>query len=148
MVEPLEFPSEITLTKHEALDLVAACELLDFAEAGGHVEVAFTVEGMRRLVLGRLLGQTAKVERGSGGWAASVGDDVVGAEQEIAFDVVGGERAAVDEVVEVARCDAELAGGLPAGEPVPVLASVGPSHFHSISLYQRRELWTGTRGAR
>lgn len=39
-------PSEITLAKHEALDLVAGCdELLDFAEAGDHVEVAFTVEG-------------------------------------------------------------------------------------------------------
>jgi hypothetical protein len=61
MVEPVEFPSEITLTKHQALDLVAACdELMDFAEAGGHVEVAFTVEGMRRLVLGRLLGETGE----------------------------------------------------------------------------------------
>jgi hypothetical protein len=33
---------------------------LDFAEAGGHVEVAFTVEGMRRLVLGRLLGEAGE----------------------------------------------------------------------------------------
>ncbi len=61
MVEPVEFPSEITLAKHEALDLVAACdELLDLAEAGGHFEVAFTVEGMRRLVLGRLLGEAGE----------------------------------------------------------------------------------------
>jgi hypothetical protein len=137
MVEPVEFPSEITLTKHEALDLVAACDdLLDFAEAGSHVEVAFTVEGMRRLVLGGSWAKPAKTERGSGGWAASVGGDVVGAEHQVTLDGVGGERAAVDEVVEVPRTDAEPAGGLPAGEPVHVLLPAGSrSIFHDISLY-------------
>ncbi len=58
MTDPVRFPDEITLTKDEALDLVAACdELLDFAEGVGELGVAFTVEGMRRLLLARLLGE-------------------------------------------------------------------------------------------
>jgi hypothetical protein len=75
-----------------------------------------------------------KGERSSGGWAASVGGDVVGAEHEVILDVVGGERTAVDEVVEVPCREAQSAGGLAAGEPVLVLLSLGPSHFHDISL--------------
>ena len=56
MVDPVEFRPEITLSKDEALDLVAGCdEVVAFAEAAGALELAFTVEGMRRLVLGRLL---------------------------------------------------------------------------------------------
>ena len=36
---------------------MAGCdEMVAFAEAAGELELAFTVEGMRRLVLGRLLG--------------------------------------------------------------------------------------------
>ncbi len=67
MVEPVEFPSEITLTKHEALDLVAACdELLDFAEAGGQVEVAFTVEGCVAWCWAACWERPAKAERASG----------------------------------------------------------------------------------
>ena len=58
MVDPVEFRPEITLSKDEALDLVAGCdEVAAFAEAAGQLELAFTVEGMRRLVLGRLLGE-------------------------------------------------------------------------------------------
>jgi hypothetical protein len=70
---------------------------------------------------------------------ASVGGDVVGAEQEVTLDGVSGERTPVDEVVEIPCRDAQPAGGLPAGEPVLVLASVGPSHFHDISLYHGSE---------
>ncbi len=58
MVDPVEFRPEITLSKEEALDLVAGCdEVVAFTEAVGALELAFTVEGMRRLVLGRLLGE-------------------------------------------------------------------------------------------
>ncbi len=58
MADPVEFRPEITLSKDEALDLVAGCdEMLSFTEASGELELAFTVEGMRRLVLGRLLGE-------------------------------------------------------------------------------------------
>jgi hypothetical protein len=58
MADPVEFQPEITLSKDEALDLVAGCdEMVAFAEAAGELELAFTVEGMRRLVLGRLLGE-------------------------------------------------------------------------------------------
>ena len=57
VADRVEFQPEITFSKDEALDLVAGCdEVLSFAEASGELELAFTVEGMRRLVLGRLLG--------------------------------------------------------------------------------------------
>ncbi len=141
MVEPVQFPSEITLAKHEALDLVAACdELLDLAEARGHVRGWHSPStGCAAWCWAACWAKPAKVERGSGGWAAPEGGDVLGAEHEVTLDVVGGERAAVDEVVEVPCRDVQSAGGLAAGEPVLVHASVGPSYFHSISLYHRSE---------
>jgi acetaldehyde dehydrogenase (acetylating) len=70
---------------------------------------------------------------------ASVGGDVVGAEHEVTLDGVGGERAAVDELVEVSCRDVQSAGGLAAGEPVLARPSVDPSHCHYISLYHRSE---------
>jgi hypothetical protein len=58
MADPVAFRPEITLSKDEALDLVAGCdEVVAFAEAAVELELAFTVEGMRRLVLGRLLAE-------------------------------------------------------------------------------------------
>ncbi len=59
MDEPVEFASEITLSKDEVLDLVARCEeVVGMAERTGGVEIGFAVEGVRRFLLGRLLGES------------------------------------------------------------------------------------------
>lgn len=61
MSEPVQFPPEITLAKHEALDLVAACDdVVSLAEEAGAVEIAFIAEGMRRLLMTRLLGEAGE----------------------------------------------------------------------------------------
>jgi hypothetical protein len=43
--------------KAEVLDYVAQCEeAVELAEAAGQAEIAFQVEGVRRVLLGRLMG--------------------------------------------------------------------------------------------
>ncbi len=63
MDEPVEFASEITLTKDEVLDVVARCEeVVGMAEQAAAVEIGFAVEGVRRFLLGRLLGESGSLE--------------------------------------------------------------------------------------
>ncbi len=63
MDEPVEFASEITLSKDEVLDLVARCEeVVGMAERADGVEIGFAVEGVRRFLLGRLLGEGGSLE--------------------------------------------------------------------------------------
>ncbi len=57
MVEPVGFGVEIMLGKAEVLDHVAQCEeAVELAEAAGQAEIAFQIEGVRRVLLGRLMG--------------------------------------------------------------------------------------------
>lgn len=57
MAEPVEFVVEITLDRGEVFDVVARCEeVVELAEAGAQPEIAFMVEGVRRFLLGRLIG--------------------------------------------------------------------------------------------
>lgn len=57
MVEPVEFRPEITLTRDEVLEVIARCEeVVEQAEAAGHAEIGFAIEGVRRFLLGRLTG--------------------------------------------------------------------------------------------
>lgn len=57
MAEPVEFGAEITLGRAEVFDVVARCEEgVELAEAAGQSEIAFLIDGMRRLLLGRLMG--------------------------------------------------------------------------------------------
>lgn len=57
MDELMGFLSEITLTKDEVLDVVTGCdEMMEQAEASGALEIVFAAEGIKRLVLGRLMG--------------------------------------------------------------------------------------------
>ena len=63
MTEPVEFRAEITLTKDEVLDVVGRChEVLSLAEESGQVEISFAVEGVRRLLLGRLMGEPGALD--------------------------------------------------------------------------------------
>ncbi len=63
MDEPVEFASEITLTKDEVLDVVARCEeVVGMAEQTAAVEIGFAVEGVRRFLLGRLMGESGGLE--------------------------------------------------------------------------------------
>lgn len=58
MWERVQFESEITLTKTDVLDLVARCEeAVERAESVGEAELAFRIEGLRRFLLGRLMGE-------------------------------------------------------------------------------------------
>lgn len=58
MAEPVEFRGEITLTKDEVLDVVARChDVLTLADESGQFEISFAVEGIRRFLLGRLMGE-------------------------------------------------------------------------------------------
>lgn len=51
------FLPEVTLSKDEVLDVVTSCdEIMEQAEALGVVEAAFAAEGIKRLLLGRLMG--------------------------------------------------------------------------------------------
>ena len=57
MDELMGFLPEITLTTDEVLDLVTSCdEIMEQAGAFGALETAFAAEGMKRLLLGRLMG--------------------------------------------------------------------------------------------
>ena len=57
MAEPVEFKVEITLSRGEVFDVVARCEeAVERAEIAGVPELAFTIEGVRRFLLGRLAG--------------------------------------------------------------------------------------------
>ena len=56
-MEPAQFRPEITLDKDEVLDLVADADgIVSDAEALGAVEVALAAEGIKRRLLGRLMG--------------------------------------------------------------------------------------------
>jgi hypothetical protein len=58
MAERVEFREEITLQRDEVLDAVARCdEVVGRAEAVGELGMAFAVESVRRLLLGRLMGE-------------------------------------------------------------------------------------------
>lgn len=58
MAEPVEFRGEIVLSKDEVLDVVVRCEeVVALAEEAGQVEIGFAVEGLRRFLLGRLVGE-------------------------------------------------------------------------------------------
>jgi len=55
--ELVHFLPEITLKKAEVLDVVTSCdEILEQADGLGAVEIAFGAEGIKRLLLGRLMG--------------------------------------------------------------------------------------------
>jgi hypothetical protein len=57
MMEPVELGPEITLEKAEVFDVVARCEeAVDLAEKLDLPEMAFLIEGVRRFLLGRLMG--------------------------------------------------------------------------------------------
>ena len=56
-MDPVHFLQEITLTKDEVLDLVADADaIVNRAEELGALEIAVGGEGIRRLLLGRLMG--------------------------------------------------------------------------------------------
>ena len=56
-MEPAQFRTEITLGKDEVLDLVADADMIvSDAEALGAVEIALAGEGIKRRLLGRLMG--------------------------------------------------------------------------------------------
>ena len=56
-MEPVSFLPEITLTKDEVLDLVAEADnVVADAETIGAVEIALAAEGIKRRLLGRLMG--------------------------------------------------------------------------------------------
>ena len=56
-MDPVHFLPEITLTKDEVLDLVADADtIVNRAEELGALEIAVAGEGIRRLLLGRLMG--------------------------------------------------------------------------------------------
>lgn len=57
MDELMGFLAEISLTKDEVLDLVTGCdEIMEQVGASGALETAFAAEGIKRLLLGRLMG--------------------------------------------------------------------------------------------
>ena len=56
-MDPVHFLPEITLTKDEVLDLVSDADaIVNRAEELGAPEIAVAGEGIRRLLLGRLMG--------------------------------------------------------------------------------------------
>ena len=56
-MEPAQFRPEITLGKNEVLDLVADADgIVSDAEALGAVVIALAAEGIKRRLLGRLMG--------------------------------------------------------------------------------------------
>ncbi len=55
--EPVHFLPEITLSKSDVLDVAAECDVIvDEAEALGAMGIAVAAEGIKRLLLGRLMG--------------------------------------------------------------------------------------------
>jgi hypothetical protein len=58
MAERAEFADEITLGRREVFDVVARCdEVVERAGEIGEVGLAFAVDSVRRLLLGRLMGE-------------------------------------------------------------------------------------------
>lgn len=63
MDELAGFRDAITLSRDEALDVVARCEeVVIYAEQIGEVSVAAAVESVRRFVLGRLQGASGGLD--------------------------------------------------------------------------------------
>ena len=57
MEEMKGFRPGITLDKDEVLDVVASCdEIMEQADAAGALEIVFAAEGIKRVLLGRLMG--------------------------------------------------------------------------------------------
>ena len=57
MEEMKGFRPGITLDKDEVLDVVASCdEIMEQGDELGAVEIVFAAEGIKRLLLGRLMG--------------------------------------------------------------------------------------------
>lgn len=58
MAERPEFRNEITLSRDEVFDIVARCdEVVTYAEAAGELGTAFAADSVRKLLLGRLMGE-------------------------------------------------------------------------------------------
>ncbi len=58
MAEWPNFRSDITLSRDEVFDVVASCdEVVGQAEAIGEMSIAFAVDAVRKLLLGRLMGE-------------------------------------------------------------------------------------------
>jgi hypothetical protein len=63
VAEPVEFGIEVTLDRGEVFDVVARCEeVVELAEAASQPEIAFLVEGVRRFLLGRLIGSVGGLD--------------------------------------------------------------------------------------
>ena len=58
MADVAQFRDEITLSRDEVFDVVARCdEVVGHAEAMGQMSIAFAVDSVRQLLLGRLMGE-------------------------------------------------------------------------------------------
>ena len=63
MAERAEFRSEITLRRDEVFDVVARCdEVVTCAEAAGELGIAFAADSVRKLLLGRLMGEAGGLD--------------------------------------------------------------------------------------
>jgi hypothetical protein len=63
MAERAEFRSEITLSRDEVFDVVARCdEVVTYAEGAGELGVAFAADSVRKLLLGRLMGEAGGLD--------------------------------------------------------------------------------------
>ena len=56
-------PASATTGRGEVFDVVARCEeAVDLAEAAAQPEIAFPLEGVRRVLLGRLMGRASALD--------------------------------------------------------------------------------------
>ena len=63
MAERAEFRNEITLSRDEVFDVVARCdEVVTYAEAEGELGIAFAADSVRKLLLGRLMGEAGGLD--------------------------------------------------------------------------------------
>lgn len=63
MAERPQFRDGITLSRDEVLDVVARCdEVVGHAEASGEMSIAFAVDSVRQLLLGRLMGEAGGLD--------------------------------------------------------------------------------------
>ncbi len=63
MAKRPDFGEGIHLSRDEVLDVVARCdEVVDQAEAVGELSIAFAVDSVRQLLLGRLMGETGGLD--------------------------------------------------------------------------------------
>ena len=63
MAERADFRSEITLSRAEVFDVVARCdEVVTYAEAAGELGIAFAADSVRKLLLGRLMGEAGGLD--------------------------------------------------------------------------------------